>query len=160
MWFQWTARMSIGITWQRTQQTKRLPWFTCKNEGFHDLLVYFISKLSIPWTSMVCATCNSFPRQVTPVWWSYMAHIFLCLFIFPKSNHSSPYDDDVAPDFLEHPPYWALTALWGLFLCLFLFTCLCDSADLKFTWLHCGRINLMGVERSELVKPGDEVLQW
>ena len=33
-----------------------------------------------------------------------MAHILLCLSIFPKSNHSSPYDDDVAPDFLEHPP--------------------------------------------------------
>ena len=86
------------------QNNQWLPWFTCKNEGFHDLLVYFISKLSIPWTSMVCATCNSFPRQVTPVWWSYMAHIFLCLFIFPKSNHSSPYDDDVVPGIPGHLP--------------------------------------------------------
>ena len=51
------------------------------------------------------AACNSLLYwTVTPVWWNYMAHIFLCLFIFPKSNHSSPYDDDVAPDFLEHPP--------------------------------------------------------
>mgnify|MGYP006061482063 CR=1 FL=1 len=102
------------------------------------IFVYFISKLSIPWTSMVCATCNSFPRQVTPVWWSYMAHIFLCLFIFPKSNHSSPYDDDVAPDFLEHPPT-GLSQPFGVLclLCLFLFTCLCES-----THLWAGRPNL------------------
>ena len=53
---------------------------------------------------MVCATCNSFTRQVTPVWWIYMAHILLCLSIFPKSNHSSPYDDDVVPGIPGHFP--------------------------------------------------------
>ena len=53
---------------------------------------------------MVCATCNSFTRQVTPVWWIYMAHILLCLSIFPKSNHSSPYDDDVVPGIPGHLP--------------------------------------------------------
>ena len=77
-------------TTSNTKNTKKNIGFhdLLINTGFHDLLVYFISKLSIPWTSMACATCNSFG-----VWWGYMAHIFLCLFIFPKSNHSSPYDD-------------------------------------------------------------------
>ena len=81
---------------------------------------------------MVCATCNSFPRQVTPVWWSYMAHIFLCLFIFPKSNHSSPYDDDVVPGIPGHPPT-GLSQPFGVLclLCLFLFTCLLYPPTLR-----------------------------
>ena len=50
------------------------------------------------------AACNSFLYwTVTPVWWNYMAHIFLCLFMFPKSNHSSPYDD-VVPGIPGHLP--------------------------------------------------------
>ena len=99
---QMTIQMTSGSDHKKTKQW--LPWFTCKNEGFHDLLVYLISRLSIPWTSMVCATRNSFTRQVTPVSWIYMAHILLCLSIFPKSNHSSPYDDDVVPGIPRHFP--------------------------------------------------------
>ena len=75
-----------------------------------------------------CAMCNSFLYwTVTPVWWNYIAHIFLCLFIFPKSNHSSPYDDDVAPDFLGHPPT-GLSQPFGVYVCC---VCFCLHVCLK-----------------------------
>ena len=79
-----------GVVWFRLREL--LPSFTC--------IFLYISFLNYqyhgrPWyVPHVTPSCT---RQVTPVWWSYMAHIFLCLFIFPKSNHSSPYDDDVPP---------------------------------------------------------------
>ena len=66
------------------------------NIGFHDLLLYFISKLSIPWTSMVCVTCNFFVyRTGHPC----LVELHGTPFSLPfpvsriKSNLSSPYDD-------------------------------------------------------------------
>ena len=51
------------------------------DSSFH---VYFIIRFSLPWTSMedTGATCNSFLYwTVTPVWWNYISHIFIFLFL-------------------------------------------------------------------------------